>query len=177
MLTRNHQAPEIVASTINGQQIELSGFNEKKVLVKFHRFSGCPVAQFQLGEFVERQAELNAAGIETIIFMHSSVKKIQSNFKEVPGLHIIADKQKKFYKSFGSAFSWKALLSISSWRATFKAILNGYFPHFNKFEGGITGIPSDFLLDTQGTVVDVNYGKHFGDSWSVSDVLSKSKLN
>jgi hypothetical protein len=49
----------------------------------------------------------------------------------------------------------------------------GYFPQFNRFEGGVVGLPSDFLVDKTGRIIDVHYGKHFGDSWTVSDVLSK----
>jgi peroxiredoxin len=177
MLTKNQLAPRLSTQTINGENVDLSGYRGKKVLIKFHRFSGCPVARFQVNEFIGRQKELNIAGIETIIFLHSSVNKVQSNFKEVPGLHIIADKQKIFYQLFQSEFSWKALFLIDSWRSTFTSVFQGYFPHFNKFEGGITGIPSDFLVDEQGKIVDLNYGKHFGDTWSVSEVLNKLQLN
>lgn len=177
MLTKNIPAPGILANSISNQPIDLATLRGKKVHIKFHRFSGCPVSQCQINEFIERQNELNAAGIETIIFMHSSVSKIQSNFREVPGLHIIADKKKFFYERFQSEFSWKGLFSMSSWRATFSSIFQGYFPHFNKFEGGITGKPSDFLLDEQGRIMELNYGNHFGDSWSVSDLLNKLQLS
>jgi peroxiredoxin len=177
MLSKNIHTPEITATSISNQRIELSGFKGRKVLIKFHRFSGCPVAQWQINEFIARQNELNAAGIATIVFLHSSTQKIKSNFKEVAGLHIIPDKQKVFYKRFESEFSWKSLLSINSWRFTFASFFHGYYPHFNKFEGGIVGIPSDFLLDEQGRIMEQHYGKNFGDSWSVSDVLSKSQIN
>lgn len=177
MLTKNQQAPGIIASTINNQPIDLTWLRGKKVLIKFHRFSGCPVAQCQLSEFIERQDELNVAGIETIIFMHSSASKIQSNFHEVTGLHLISDKKKVFYEQFQSEFSWKGLFSLSTWSSTFSSIFQGYFPHFNKFEGGITGKPSDFLLDEHGKIVELNYGSHFGDSWNVSDVFTKLQLN
>lgn len=177
MLSKNIRTPEISAHSVNNQRIELSEFKGKKVLIKFHRFSGCPVSQWQLNEFIARQNELNAAGIETIIFLHSSPKKIRSNFHEVPGLHIIPDRQKVFYRRFESEFSWKSLLSMNSWRFTFASLFQGYYPHFNKFEGGIVALPSDFLLDEQGSIVEQNYGKHFGDSWSVSDVLTKSQIN
>jgi hypothetical protein len=116
---------------------------------------------------------LVAAGIETIIFMHSSKEKILSNFKEVPGLHIIADKQKTFYHLFHSEFLWKKIFSIASWRSIFVAFFKGYFPHFNKFEGGVVGVPSDFLVNEESMITDLHYGKHFGDSWTVSDVLRK----
>jgi thioredoxin-dependent peroxiredoxin len=173
MLTKNNIAPEIIVNSIGDECIDLSGLRGKKVLIKFHRFSGCPIAQCQIHEFIRRQNELNAAGIETIVFMHSSKGKIQSNFKEVPGLHIIADKQKKFYNLFHSKFLWKKFFSMASWRVTFASVFKGYFPHFNKFEGGIIGVPSDFLIDGKSMIVDLNYGKHFGDSWTVSEVLSK----
>ena len=177
MLFKNQLAPEISATSINNQPISLSAFEGKKVLIKFHRFSGCPVAQWQIHELIKKQNELNAAGIETIVFMHSSLKKILSNFKEVPGLHIISDRKKIFYQLFHSQFSWKTLFSLASWHITFASIFHGYFPQFNKFEGGIIGIPSDFFLDEQRRIVDLNYGKHLGDSWTVSEVLSKQQLN
>src|SRR6187431_2764836 len=129
MLVKNIPTPVVIANSINNQRIELSEFKGKKVLIKFHRFSGCPVAQWQINEFITHQNELNAAGVETIIFMHSSTQKIKSNFKEVPGLHIIPDKQKMFYKRFESEFSWKSLLSIHSWRYTFASFFHGYYPH------------------------------------------------
>jgi peroxiredoxin len=173
MLTKNQIAPEIVANSISDQPIDLYKLRGKKVLIKFHRFSGCPVCQYQIHELIGRQKQLNEAGIETIVFMHSSKDKILSNFKEVPGLHIIADKQKSYYRVFDSRFLWRKVFSPATWQIIFKSMLNGYFPHFNKFEGGIFGVPSDFLVDEKSRIADLHYGKHYGDSWSVSEVLGK----
>jgi len=173
MLTKNLLTPNINANSISEQCIDLYRLRGRKVLIKFHRFSGCPIARYQIYEFIERQAELNDAGVETIILLHSSKEKTLSNFKEVPGLHIIADKEKTYYQLFHSKFILKKLFSISSWRAMFESFIKGYFPQFNKFEGGIIGIPSDFLVDEKSMIADLNYGKHFGDSWTVSEVLSK----
>jgi thioredoxin-dependent peroxiredoxin len=173
MLIKNQLAPTINTNSVSDQQIDLSRLRGKKVLIKFHRFSGCPVAQNQIHELIERQNELNAVGIETIVFMHSSKRNIQSNFKETSGLHIIADRQKTYYRLYHSQFLLKKLFSMASWRVTFSSIFKGNFPHFNKFGGGIIGIPSDFLLDKDGMIADLHYGQHFGDSWTVSEVISK----
>ena len=173
-LLKNQVAPAIFANSINNEIIDLNALKGKKVLIKFHRFSGCPVCQCQVHEFINEQYKLKAAGIETLVFMHSSKNKIQSNFKEVPGLHIIGDKPKAFYHQYYSQFSWRKFFSIASWRVTMAAIFKGYFPHFNKFEGGIVGLPSDFLLDENNRIIDLHYGKHFGDSWTVTDVLGKA---
>jgi thioredoxin-dependent peroxiredoxin len=174
MLKKNQLAPEFIADSVSDQRIDLYGLRGKKVLIKFHRFSGCPVCQWQIHEFIGQQKALFAAGIETIIFMHSSIGNIRSNFKEVPGLHIIADKQKSYYRLFHSEFLWTKIFSFASWKAIFIAFFKGYFPHFNKFEGGVIGIPSDFLVDEKSRIADLQYGKHFGDSWTVSDVLRKN---
>jgi peroxiredoxin len=173
MLTKNQLAPAIRTTSLGGQPIELSTLRGKTVLIKFHRFSGCPVARCQIDDLIKRQDELSASGIETIVFLHSSVAKILPNFHEVPGLHIVADRQKAFYREYQSRFLWRKLFSAASWRATFSAFTMGYFPQFNRFEGGVVGLPSDFLVDKTGRIIDVHYGKHFGDSWTVSDVLSK----
>lgn len=177
MLTKNQLAPEIITQTISDQPLDLYALRGKKVLIKFHRFSGCPVAQWQVHELIGRQKELNTAGIETILFLHSSKEKILSNFSEVPGLYIVADKQKIFYKLFQSEFLWRKIFSLASWRSIFISFFKGYFPQFNKFEGGIVGVPSDFLLDEKSRIAYLHYGKDFGDSCSVSDVLSKMQTN
>lgn len=171
MLKKGQTAPEILASSVMDEQISLNALRGRKVLIKFHRFSGCPVCQYQIHEFLKHQDALNTAGIETLLFMHSSKDKILSNFKEVKGLHIIPDKPKMFYKKYNSQFSWKKFFIISSWRITLASIFKGFFPQFNKFEGGVTAVPSDFLIDENGKIEELKYGKHFGDSWSVADVL------
>jgi hypothetical protein len=88
-------------------------------------------------------------------------------------LHIIADRQKTFYRLYKSQFSLNKIFSIATWRVILASIFKGYFPHFNKFEGGIHGVPSDFLLDKEGKIADLHYGQHFGDSWTVSEVISR----
>ncbi|MBS1920134.1 MAG: redoxin domain-containing protein [Bacteroidetes bacterium] len=173
MLYKKQIAPGIAADSISGSPINTNELKGKKILIKFHRFSGCPIAQRQIHEFIERQKELNTAGVETIIFMHTGKDKIVPVYREVQGLHIIPDKQKKFYHLFGSEFLFLKFFSLFSWTSTFKSFFKGYFPLVHRFGGGISGVPSDFLLNEEGEIVDLHYGKHFGDSWSVSEVLKK----
>jgi|GEM_PF-2835887 len=173
MLTINQVAPEIIARSITDTPIDLYKMKGKKVLIIFHRFSGCPVAQREISEFIARQKELYATGIETIVFLHNNKEKVLPVFKELPGLHFIADRDKVFYKLYHAQFSWWQLLSLASWWDTINAFLHGFFPKFRKFQGGIISIPADFLVDEKSRIVDLHYGKHFGDAWTVSDVLAK----
>ena len=72
MLSTKQPAPPIDTVSLSGRPIDLGEFHGKKVLVKFHRFSGCPVARRQIHDLIEDQEALNAAGIETIVVLHSS---------------------------------------------------------------------------------------------------------
>ncbi len=173
LLEANQEAPGINTTSMSGQPVVLESLRGSKVLIKFHRFSGCPVARHQVGDLIEHQGELDAANVKTIVFLHSNAAKLSPNFKEVPGLHIVADPDKTFYRMYRSQFSWPKLFAARSWAATFAAFGRRHFPQPTRFGGGINGVPSDFLIDEHGTIVDLHYGKHFGDSWTATDVLAR----
>lgn len=171
MLNQNQRSPDLTVETIGGRHIDLSRLRGKKVLIKFHRFAGCPVARCQIDEFIAHQRELATAGVESIIFLHSSRKNLIAVFHEAPGIHIVADASKMHYRRFHSEFRLAALFAARSWMVTFASMLKGYFPIFTRFEGGILGVPSDFLIDENGAITKVHYGHHFGDTWSSAQVL------
>ncbi|MBV9194038.1 MAG: hypothetical protein JO168_07810 [Solirubrobacterales bacterium] len=143
------------------------------MLVEFHRFSGCPIARCQVDDLIEAQQALSTAGIETIVVLHSSEEKMNPNFDEVPGLHLIADREKRLYRAYQAEFRWRKLFSLASWRATFA---RGYFPQITRFQGGILGVPCDFLIDEHGTLAAAHYGTHFGDSWTAADALQAATV-
>lgn len=174
MLKKGCLSPDISVNSVSNKPISIQALRGNKVFIKFHRFSGCPVCQYQIHKIIKEQHKLNDAGIKTILLMHSSKKNILANFNETEGLYIIADKQKIFFKKYQVEFSLKKLFNFSTWRITFASMFRGYFPQFAKFEGGITGVPADFLLDEKGCIKELKYGKHFGDSWSIAEVLYRA---
>jgi peroxiredoxin len=135
MLSKKQPAPPIDAVSLSGRPLDLGEFHGKKVLVKFHRFSGCPVARRQIHDLIEDQHALNAAGIETIVVLHSSQEKMRPNFDEVPGLHLIADPGKALYRAYQAEFLWRRLLSPMSWRETFASFARGYLPPIQQVPG------------------------------------------
>jgi len=176
MLKKQQRAPAINAVSLSGRPVDLRELQGKKVLVKFHRFSGCPVARSQVNDLIEAQEALSTAGIETIVVLHSSADKMHPNFDEVPGLHLIPDRGKDLYRAYQAEFCWRKLFSLASWRATFASFARGYFPQFTRFEGGILGVPCDFLVNERGTIAATHYGTHFGDSWTAADALQAATV-
>ncbi len=43
-------------------------------------------------------------------------------------------------------------------------------------EGGALGLPADFLVNSDGKIVAVHYGRHAYDQWSVDELIEISKL-
>lgn len=175
MLSENRPAPGISTDTISGQPFDLSRLRGKKVLLKFHRFAGCPVARRQIDSYVAQHHELMAAGVESVIFLHSRQEHLAGLFPDVPGIHIVGDPDKVFYRRFHSAFRLRALWAPGTWAATFASLFSGYLPLFSRFEGGILAVPSDFLVDERGNITRVHYGRHFGDSWSAVEAIECSR--
>jgi peroxiredoxin len=173
MLTTSQPAPRFDTTCLSGDSLDLDDLRGRPVLVKFHRFSGCPVARHQIDQFVARLPELTGAGVQTIIVLHSSAEQVAPNFAEQPGLHIVADRDKTLYRAWACAFDRRRLLSPASWRATMAAFGRGYLPQPTRFQGGVVGIPADFLVDRDGVIAEAHYGRHFGDSWTVDDVLAR----
>jgi len=173
MLTASRSAPRSHLTCLSGERLDLHNFRGRPVLVKFHRFSGCPVARHQIDQFIARLPELTGAGVEMIIVLHSSADKVAPNFAERSGLHIVADRDKTLYRAWACTFDRRRLLSPASWRATLAALRHGYLPQPTRFQGGVVGIPADFLIDGAGLIAEAHYGRHFGDSWTVDDVLAR----
>jgi peroxiredoxin Q/BCP len=175
MLIQDQPAPDLTVESIGGEHIDLSRLRGKKVLIKFHRFAGCPVARRQIDAFMAQHGELARAGVESIIFLHSSRKNLIATFREAPGVHIVSDEAKIFYRRFHSAFRFQALFAPRSWLATLASFLKGYFPIFTRFEGGILAVPSDILVDENGAIAKVHYGRDFGDTWSADEVVEYAR--
>src|SRR4051812_28272924 len=68
------------------------------VHLQFRRFAGCPVCNLHLRSFVQRHAELEAAGIREVVVFHSPVEELQGY--DLP-FTIIPDPAKRLYREFG----------------------------------------------------------------------------
>lgn len=42
-------------------------------------------------------------------------------------------------------------------------------------EGGVLGLPADFLINAEGKIVASRYGRHSYDQWSVDELLALAK--
>jgi peroxiredoxin len=171
---RSHDlSPLIKTKNIHEAAVEVPDPSGKIVHLQFRRFAGCPICNLHLQSFVQHHAALQNAGIREIVIFHAGAQALlpyQGNFP----FDVIGDPQKALYKRFGVGSSLRSVFRPESWPASVKGVLQKKRPKLT-FEGGVLGLPADFLIAADGTIIDSHYGKHADDQWSIDDVLAKAE--
>lgn len=162
--------------TITGQSLSLPAAGTTHI--QFRRFAGCPICSLHLRSFADRHQELAGAGITEVAFFHSPAEALRGYQTLLP-FAVVADPDKVVYREFGVETSLRAVADPRSWSSAFRGY-RAKLGHRNdpNYSGvgsndGTThlGLPADFLIDADGTVVAVHYGRHADDQWSVDELL------
>jgi peroxiredoxin len=167
------QFPSISLRSIHDKQVSIPDSGAKFVHFQFLRFASCPVCNLHLQSFVKRDREVKAAGIREVVVFHSpkeSLLEYQSGFP----FDVVGDPEKNLFKQFGVENSLWAIFSPKGLLYTMKANLQKNKPKIRP-EGGVLGLPAEFLISSIGKVVASHYGTHSADRWSVDDVLALAR--
>jgi peroxiredoxin len=166
-------SPLIRTKNIHGADVEVPDPSGKIVHLQFRRFAGCPICNLHLQSFVRRHAELRAANVHEVVVFHAGAQALLPYQGSFP-FDVIGDPKKVLYGRFGVGSSLMSVLRPESWPASVKGLLQKSRPKLT-FEGGPLGLPADFLIAPDGTIVDSHYGKHADNQWSIDEVLAKAK--
>lgn len=158
---------------IHGANVALPDTQAKWVHLQFRRFAGCPICNLHMQEFLQRSAELKAAGIHEVVVFHSPARSLLPYQGKFP-FDVIADPEKKHYAEFGVGTSMFALLDPRAWPSIVRGASLKDKP-VGEPEGGPLGLPGDFLIAADGKVVASHFGRHAYDQWSVDEVLRLAK--
>ena len=85
---------------IHGAEVNVPSGKSKWVHLQFRRFAGCPICNLHLQSFVQRNAEIESAGIHEVVFFHSPNESLLPYQGSFP-FDVIGDPEKKFYGQFG----------------------------------------------------------------------------
>ena len=137
--------------------------------LQFRRFAGCPMCNLHIHSFVERSKELIEHGIQEISIFHSSKKSMLKRHASAP-FALVADPGKSLYREFGVETSLFSVIHPGSWAP----VVNGMFRHgvsLPAFGENPLGLPADFLIGPKGKIINLKYGRHAYDQWSVDELL------
>lgn len=140
--------------------------------LQFRRYAGCPVCNLHLRSFAKGVAQLDAANVRTIAFFHSTRESMMPYQGDLP-FPVVADPERHWYRLFGVERSPLGLLHPSVMWAGMKGLAS-VPSNALAGEGGLDGLPADFLIDTAGTIRGVSYGRHANDQWSLHEVLARA---
>jgi peroxiredoxin len=171
------QVAEFEVFSVTGEQIRVPD-PDHLVHLQFRRFAGCPICNLHLQSIVQRYDCIEAAGIREVVFFHSPAEELAKYTADLP-FATVADPDKRYYRQFGVESSPRALLDPRAWVAIIRGVALTTLGRFRApavhQDGGHLGLPADFLIDTNGTVIAEKRGTHANDQWSVDELLGHAR--
>jgi len=127
---------------------------------------------------VARHDELADLGVREIVFFHSPASELEEYAADLP-FPLIADPDLRVYREFGVERGARALADPRAWPAIIAGIARSLVaiarrrerPPATRQPNGRLGLPADFLIAPDGTILAAKYGNHAADQWSVDEVL------
>jgi peroxiredoxin len=147
--------------------------------LQFRRFAGCPVCNLHIQSLLRHRDEIEAAGVREVLVFHSPAAELREH--DLP-FTVIADPDKRLYVEFGVESSPGALLNPRVWLPIIRAVARSLVAvargrekaPAGSPEGGRLGLPADFLIAPDGTVLASKHGTHAYDQWSVDEILAQA---
>ncbi len=163
--------------TVGGQSVMVPAAVGRTHL-QFRRFAGCPICHLHLRSFAERHNEVADAGITEVVYFHSPVKEL-SGYQSLLPFVVVADPHKEQYRQFGVEARLRSLVHPRPMWTAFRGYVDLMRHRNDPNSAGVgtgdgsthLGLPADFLIDPDGTVVAAHYGRHADDQWSVDQLL------
>ncbi len=149
--------------SIDGSQFDLGSLSNKRYMLSFFRFASCPFCNLRVHELVSRFDELGNNFTIVAVF-DSSIENLQRHTdKHKAPFPILADQNNTYYHEYGIEHSLVGVLKGMFLRmpTLLKAMLKGYCPLVIK--GSMTTMPADLLVDENGIIQTVHYGRDEGD--------------
>ena len=173
-LKNGDKAPFFSVEDINGEKVEISRDNGKKILLSFFRYSGCPWCNLAIYRLTQMAPDLETQGVTVICFVQSSRENILVNVinrhDPKPPFSVVPDPSKIIYGLYG--VEENALKYFTSLRKAPEWIYSSYKLHFKQPEvdGSVTLVPAQFLIDSDGTIIKVHYGTDYADDMTYSEI-------
>lgn len=171
-LKEGQKAVDFEVKDIFGNEVSLSNYKGKKLLLSFYRYASCPLCNLRINELIQYEPIFRENGIEMLAIFQSSKESINEYVgKQDAPFPIIADPQRELYKLYGVETSVWGTFRAFLKPGRFKEAMNkGFKP--GKTEGAKTLIPADFIIDANLNISKLYYGKDIGDHMPVEWIMN-----
>jgi peroxiredoxin Q/BCP len=175
MLKAGDLAPDFTVKDVDGHSVKLSKFSQKRILIGFMRYSGCPFCNLALHRLTVEAPLLKQNDCDIITFIQSTPDNISKNIygrhAVRPPFPIIADPEMKQYKKYdvheNKMAYIKSISKIPYWVHSVRA--HGFKQ--TDIDGKLFLVPAFFLIDGKTMqIIKADYGSSFYDHDTFTDV-------
>lgn len=157
------QAADFHTEDIYGTPFRLSDHLGKRVMLSFFRDAGCPFCNFRVYELTHQYRGWQQQNLEVIAVFSDTAEQVRHFVARHPRpFTMLADPNLDIYNQYGIEHSSSALLKALMFRlpTIFKGIAKGGRPSNNPH---VKLVPADFLIDEQGMIEEIWYGRNTSD--------------
>jgi peroxiredoxin len=167
-------AKEFHINDIFGNSVTLDNYKGKRLLLSFLRFTGCPICNLHVHQWLERKQHIEDSNLNILIVLESPTETIRSYVdKEKLPFTFISDPQNVLYNIYQVETSWVKyflmLFSLDIWLRAFKGWSR--YSAWSSMKGTMNRIEAEFLIDENGTIVRAQYGEKIGDYIPLEEYL------
>lgn len=170
-------APDFTIPDVNGATVNLAAYRGKKVLLMFHRNTGCPVCNLHFHKMEKQTAYFKSKNLVVIAIYESSRENMKKYLEgETPYAIMVPNPEQNLYKLYDIDHSMGKIFK-GLFRGALKKVNEGKKLYKSKIkqDGNANTIGADFLIDENGLVKRAYYGKFLGDNIPLEDI--KAFLN
>lgn len=174
-LQLNEKAPNFSTADVFGRTVSQEVFKGKNIYLAFERNAGCPVCNLRVHALIKKSNLFEDLNTVVVLVYESTPEKMRSYLEgNRTSFYFVADPKNILYDRYGVEMS---ILKVM--KSLFHGIIEkarkgtGLFKKPMKQDGHMARIPSEFLIDPQGNLTMVHYGRFVGDHMSI-DFLEKN---
>lgn len=166
--------PRFEATLLGGEVINSQDLLGQPLLLNFYRYAACPVCAATLAPYLVRHWELKQRGVRLLAFFHSPAQRMRTYFEaDKTPFDLVVDPTREIYEAFGVTPSVLGMLHPGGLKA-----VPSMFKHIRTHnplgrDGTLAIMPADFLVNAQGRLVDLEYGRHLASGWSIDEALQR----
>jgi len=172
-------APDFTALDAYGNEIKLSDYRGKKIILGFYRNVACPFCNRRVHSIMGNMVRLRNSSVKLVFMFESTNEKLlKSVFHQgIMPWPLIGDPDKVLYTKYGAENSkmkmMRTMVSTNVMKAMREA--KAYNLPEDK-DSSMDLIPADFFVDEKFRIVKAHYGKHLDDHVSLKELKAFAGL-
>lgn len=163
-------APDFGAVSLDGQQLALRDFRDRKLLLAFFRYGACPLCNLRMVFLIYAYPRWQEQGLDVVAVFESPAERLLETVAQqsIP-FPVIPDPDRNLYRLYGVVPSWFGyIVGAFRFRAFRDAFQRGFPP--GKGDGAIAQLPAEFLIGPDLIIERAYYGQDIGDHLPLEEI-------